>query len=157
MSIGNVTNSNTAYHQSYSNLNSLNQEQTKNKFINSELRNSSYQYDDMFEQAEKNKKIIPRNDPIISMQHANVDEDTYTGNQGKNKSRIGGAIGTKQQETAKDGLMNSQASQDYTTYMNAKYPLPTYTSKEYGAKDTPKNDEANERLKHSATESQMTS
>ena len=111
----------------------------------------------MFEQAEKNKKVISRNDPIISMQHANADEDTYTGNRGKYKSRIGGTIGSKEQEKANEDLMNNQASQDYASYMNAKYPASASSLQEQQAKEAAKNEYASDKLKYSASESQMTS
>lgn len=107
---------NTAYHQSYSNLN---QSQPSNKFITLD-KSRSNQFDEMFEQAEKNKTVMPRNDPKISMQHALADEDTYTGNRGKYKSRIGGTIGSKKDNDSPGELLNDDASKTFQQYMESK-------------------------------------
>ena len=54
------------------------------------------------------------------MQHALADEDTYTGNRGKYKSRIGGTIGSKKDNEAPGELLNDDASKTFQQYMESK-------------------------------------
>ena len=58
----------------------------------------------MFDLAERNNKAK------ISMEHAYDEEDTYPGNRGKYKSRIGGTIGKEKTAEDKSGLLNNESS-----------------------------------------------
>jgi hypothetical protein len=44
------------------------------------------------------------------MEHAYDEEDTYTGNRGKYKSRIGGTFGKEKAAEEKSGLLNNESS-----------------------------------------------
>ena len=54
------------------------------------------------------------------MSHAYDDEETYTGNRGKYKSRIGGTIGQKRDEGSPGELLNDDSSMALKKYMENK-------------------------------------